>query len=251
VESTGCPLLIAGLKRILLAAATAASSRPCPRAANHSLYLHVAVSREQNLQQTCPSSFKSRASWCRPESVSLNLDACCRSIHGQRFGDLLHRLLGFRIPTAVWLPRFASVSSVATPEPKSALATVPFTPLAPPEPLPWPGPTGKSKDPICAATSRAPVFPSPLSPLGRRIRRFELAQWLVHGRLNRAPVKAPVWTMAGSALFWFSRGGAIFASKLFELGCINLGGLTFGCDLTCLPASALTGTVAAPASQSS
>jgi len=32
-------------------------------AANHSLYLHVAVSREQNLQQTCPSSFKSRASW--------------------------------------------------------------------------------------------------------------------------------------------------------------------------------------------
>src|SRR5258708_40134060 len=64
--------------------------------------------------------------------------------------------------TVPWLPW----PPVATPEPKSQLATVPLTPLAPPDPLPCPGPTGMSNDPICAATNLAPALPSPLSPLG-------------------------------------------------------------------------------------
>src|SRR5262249_2766533 len=38
----------------------------------------------------------------------------------------------------------------ATPLPKPALATVPRTPLAPPVPLPSPGPLGKSKEPSFA-----------------------------------------------------------------------------------------------------
>ena len=51
----------------------------------------------------------------------------------------------------VCTPRAASavrrhVPAVAMPLPKSALATVPLFPFAPPDPLPCPGPTGMSND---------------------------------------------------------------------------------------------------------
>src|SRR5215470_15463269 len=47
-------------------------------------------------------------------------------------------------------------SPVATPFPNPVLATTPRTPFAPPVPLPYPGPAGRSKDPSCAMLAGLP-----------------------------------------------------------------------------------------------
>src|SRR6266567_7384495 len=49
-------------------------------------------------------------------------------------------------------------SPVATPFPKPVLATTPRTPLAPPVPLPYPGPAGKSNEPSWAIFAGLPLL---------------------------------------------------------------------------------------------
>ena len=66
------------------------------------------------------------------------------------------RALGDPKPPVETLPAVCE-PVVATPLPKSALATVPLMPLAPPDPLPCPGPAGISNDPSDAEGAALPV----------------------------------------------------------------------------------------------
>ena len=85
--------------------------------------------------------------------------------------------------------------AVATPLPKSALATVPLIPFAPPEPLPCPGPTGMSNEPAADAISLPLGLPLALgfSPLGSPkppVCTFSIGAFTVGA--TELPAKSPV-----------------------------------------------------------
>src|SRR6202049_2380391 len=100
---------------------------------------------------------------------------------------------------------------VATPLPKSALATVPLIPFAPPDPLPCPGPAGISNDPVGAAYNFAPCLPVPGKPLGSPkppVCTFATATLTVG--FAELPPKSPVCNNCGRAppTVIFNCGGA-------------------------------------------
>src|SRR5579862_693725 len=106
------------------------------------------------------------------------------------------------------------------PFPKSALATVPLIPFAPPVPLPCPGPAGMSNDPVGAAYNFAPCLPVPGSPLGSPnppVCIFWTATFTVGVWELPVGVKSPVCTSCGRAppTASFNCGGAKFVTSIF------------------------------------